>query len=473
MATIHMPNERHIPPGSRMKEYIPYIIAQEGDYPDGVNYYIYDRCRGKIDPSDIDKPRTKLKQLAQKTIHGIAHKMCDLLTWAESEEAHPGLGRIPWFGIKRWHIEGPYLDAMRRGYWSQRYWQTGIPHGLHPTSTIAPKINEQLLCFRWMERQGYIEDFDIEPAGREILASVVEANINFASKASADDGTNKKQQFRRTRKRPGDGVLPDPEHMLEFFSTVSPVTSRKAVINMFEWGWRIEENRGNTLLPGVMHRRDVSAKNRDMCHHSWTDEPRLLKYSLNDDAMIGVLPDRAVAFSDSASLSMRIIGKGRKVRLTHGRAGWVQSLWSHADGPRREILRRNGIARGDANAYLFIDRDGKPLTTEALSKAITRANDRLKTPFRITAHTCRHLHACYFLKNHIEARAAEAGLSVGQLTHEQLYQIAELPARALQLHMGHAFFEDTETYIEMLIHSWLAPQYYGAWNAALDGFDDL
>lgn len=466
-----MPAEKHIPRNSRMKDFIPFITTRDDDYPDGVNYFMHDRGRGKIDPSNLDKPRTRLKLLAQRSIDGIAYKLCDLLTWAESEEAHPELGRIPWFAIKRWHIEGPYLDAMRRGYWSQRYWETGVPHKLHPRSTVTPRIREQLLCYQWMERHGHIVDFDREPVSRDILAAINEANVNYASKASADDDPKSKTKFRRTRKKPGDGVLPDPEQMLNFFSVISPITNRKAVINMFEWGWRIEENQSNSLLPGTVHSRDVSARNRDMCHYSWTDEPKLLEYSLSDDAMIGVLPDRALAFSDAASLSVRIIGKGRKVRLCHGRAGWIQSLWNYADGPRRDILRRNSVATKDATAHLFVDRDGKALSTDALSKSITRANDRLKSAVRITAHTCRHLHACYFLKNHIEARAADAGLSVDQLTHDQIYQIADLPARALQLHLGHEFFEDTATYIEMLIHSWLAPKYYRAWNEALDGLD--
>ncbi|CVI54682.1 hypothetical protein CFBP4996_08570 [Agrobacterium leguminum] len=471
MASMQFPGERHVPSRSRVISHLPFILTQDDDYPDGINHFMHDRGRGKIDPRNIDKPHTRLKPLAQETIEGIGYKICDLVTWAETEEAHPDLGIIAWNEIKRWHVEGPYLDAMRRGYWSQRYWQTGVPHKLHPRSTIAPRLHEQLLCYQWMEKHGYIEDFDYEPVSLAARSTIELANANYASKATADDDPKEKPQFRRTRKKPGDGVLPSPEQMLDFFTAVTPVTNRKATMNMYELGWRLNENQRNALLPGVVYSRDVSDRNRDVCHYSWSGEPRLLKYSLSDDAMIGVLPDRALAFSNPPALSMRIIGKGRKVRLCHARVGWIQSLWNFVDGPRRDILRRNGIASVDATAHLFIDSEGRPLSNEALSKAITRANDRLKPSVRITAHTCRHLHACYFLKHHIEARAAEAGIPVDQLTHEQIYQIAELPARTLQLHLGHEHFEDTETYIEMLIHSWLAPKFYGAWNEALDGLN--
>ncbi|MGP4749592.1 hypothetical protein [Agrobacterium pusense] len=116
MASMQFPGERHVPSRSRVISHLPFILTQDDDYPDGINYFMHDRGRGKIDPLNIDKPRTKLEPLAQKTVEGIGYKICDLLTWAETEEAHPDLGIVAWHEIKRWHIEGPYLDAMRRGY---------------------------------------------------------------------------------------------------------------------------------------------------------------------------------------------------------------------------------------------------------------------------------------------------------------------------------------------------------------------
>ncbi|PWE54448.1 hypothetical protein DEM27_20290 [Metarhizobium album] len=470
MAFVHWPTEVHMKPMSVLKVGHPFIMEADGGYPDGVNWYLFERCRGRIDPSDLTKPRTAPDEPSHNSVESIVYAIANVLTWGETLEAHPSCGVLRWHQLKLWHVTELYSDALARGYWTQGYWETGIPSPLHPESTIQPRLNEILLCWYWMERYGLIAKFDEPSPLRAIGTAKNKANQSYATRSAALKETSpKKKQFRRNRAKPGDGVMPGMDHLLDWIERIPSETPRRAVLHILDRGLRIEEHEENTLLPGIVHARDLSHIRRDVRHYSWTDEPRLLKYSLTDDHMIGVLPDRKTAFSSDALISQRIIGKGKKIRLAHMTRGCAQALWGYADGTRRVILQRNGIKPSKASAHLFLNRDGRPLTAGALAKAISRANEDMSSPFRITAHVLRHLFACFFLKNAIEGHAFREGLTVAQLTYEQIEKIAENPARVLQLHLGHADFEDTAGYIKLLIDWWLTPMYFDMWNDFLDG----
>lgn len=469
MAFVHWPTEPHIKRMSVLKPGYPFIMEASGNYPHGVNWYLFERSRGRIDASDLTAPRISPIEPSHNTVQSIAYTIANLLTWGETVEAHPSCGVLLWHQLKRWHITEIYADSLARGYWTQGYWETGVPSPLHPESTIQPRLNEILLCWQWMERAGLIGKFDEPSHLHDMGKAINEANQSFASRsASLGKQSNNRTAFRRNRTKPGDGVMPSMEHLLDWIERLPSETPRKAVLHILDRGLRLEENAENTLLPGIVHSRDLSHIRRDVQHYSWKAEPRLLKYSLTDDDMIGVIPDRLTAFSGAGLISQRIIGKGRKVRLAHMTPSCAQALWQYADGTRRSILKRNRITPSEAPAQLFLNRDGRPLTKGALAKAISRANQEMNGSFRITGHVLRHLFACFFLKNAIEGHASREGLTVSQLTYEQIEKVAENPARVLQLHLGHAYFEDTAGYIKLLIDWWLTPMYFEMWNNFLE-----
>jgi site-specific recombinase XerD len=147
----------------------------------------------------------------------------------------------------------------------------------------------------------------------------------------------------------------------------------------------------------------------------------------------------------------------------------AQAVWCYADSTRINILNRNNISPPEAPAQLYLNRDGRPLTAAAMIRAISRANEDSTDAVKITAHVLRHLFACFYLKNAIEGQAAREGLTMEQLTYEQIEKIAEAPARTLQLQLGHTNFEDTAGYIKLVIEWWLTPKYFRMWNEFLDG----
>ncbi|AYD01469.1 tyrosine-type recombinase/integrase [Neorhizobium sp. NCHU2750] len=470
MAFLHWPTSAHIPLMNNMREGYPFISDVTGNLTSPVNWYIYDRCRGKIDPENLAKPRTKLKELSHNTVKKVGYSICNALTWGETEEAHPNLGVLLWHQIKEWHVTEIYQDALTRGYWTQQFWQDGHEAPLHPQETIYFRINEVLLCYRWMALEGLVDRFEQHPTSRDIILATHDANLSYSSRAEEPDTDRpKKQNFRRTRTIPGNGVLPPMDGLIDWLERVSAESHRPALLHTLEIGLRISETEENTLLPGVMHARKLSHIRRSVSHRKWTSQTRLLKYNLSDDAMIGVLPDRRVSFSDADVISMRVIGKGAKVRLVHMARKTAQAAWHYADSTRIHILNRNNISPLDAPAQLFLNRDGHPLTAAAMIRGISRANENSTDAVKITAHVLRHLFACFYLKNAIEGQAAREGLTMDQLSYEQIEKIAEAPARTLQLHLGHTYFEDTAGYIKLVIEWWLTPKYFTMWNNYLDG----
>lgn len=83
----------------------------------------------------------------------------------------------------------------------------------------------------------------------------------------------------------------------------------------------------------------------------------------------------------------------------------------------------------------------------------------------------RHVFACRFLQNAIQADANRHGYEIEDLTSTQIAEYAELPLEVLRLAMGHASMETTRIYVEMLINYWIAPRYFSAWNSLLDNIE--
>ncbi len=59
MALVCWPMEKHMRRMSVLKAGHPFILEASGEYPDGVNWYLFERCRGRIDASDLTAPRSK------------------------------------------------------------------------------------------------------------------------------------------------------------------------------------------------------------------------------------------------------------------------------------------------------------------------------------------------------------------------------------------------------------------------------
>jgi hypothetical protein len=88
MASVHIPCRSEQKGIRRFSGTTPYIMDCGDRYLEGVNHYIYDRIRGKINPGDLSQPRSKLRKLSATTARAIAAAICDGLEPCKSVDVH-------------------------------------------------------------------------------------------------------------------------------------------------------------------------------------------------------------------------------------------------------------------------------------------------------------------------------------------------------------------------------------------------
>ncbi len=149
----------------------------------------------------------------------------------------------------------------------------------------------------------------------------------------------------------------------------------------------------------------------------------------------------------------------------------MQALWHYVEGPRRAILRANGISLHNQPAQLFLDRYGKPLSAHAIQDAFRRVNKKIKCGYRFTAHALRHMFACDFLHSAVLARArlfGHIGHNSGELTFDLLERHGDFVVTVLQRRLGHKFRDTTLVYLEQLKLSLAGLDHTTTWNEFLD-----
>ncbi|MDX3925134.1 MAG: tyrosine-type recombinase/integrase [Shinella sp.] len=465
MATVHYPK---YPPknAARYKSALrtPYVLAACGDYPDGINAYIYERGNGGPS-SGVNRVR-----LRPKSLRAVAERVCNFLTFLETDEAHPASPSLNWRDVKEWHVTHLYENAQTLGVWSQEYFLTGVASPLEP-ETVEDRVIEILRCYRWLEENGYISGFQDEGSLSALEHAYRPISGQRRNAVQRDPNEPEDKAF-TPRQSTGQLIPPSRNQFHQFIEALTPGTHRTVALLIYETGLRLSEVVENTLLPGIIH-----CRNPDATFHlpSFPAEPYLLSWSANDDRMIGVLPDRQQAWDETArsttDCSYRIVGKGLVIRRIDIPARLMQALWHYVEGPRRAILRANGISLHNQPAQLFLDRYGKPLSAHAIQDAFRRVNKKIKCGYRFTAHALRHMFACDFLHSAVLARArlfGHIGHNSGELTFDLLERHGDFVVTVLQRRLGHKFRDTTLVYLEQLKLSLAGLDHTTTWNEFLD-----
>lgn len=462
MATLHYP--KHLP--KNVKPYQsavtdPYIRMANDDYPDGINAYISERGRGG-DSGGVNKRR-----LRPKSLKDIADRLCNCLTFIETDSVHPTLPNLKWQDVKNWHITHLYEHAMVLGVWSQEYFLTGNASPLEP-ETIEDRVNEVLRCFRWLEENGYIANFEDEPPLSDMEASYRPISLQRRIAAQANPDEPSKLSF-RPRQSPGTLIPPTVEQHQAFREALPPGTHQLAADIIYETGMRLSELIECTLLPGIIHTRNANAV-FDL--PKWPRSPYRLDWSANDDHMIGVLPTRAQAWDHTAKASSdcayRIVGKGLVIRRIDVPCQTMRACWQYVDGKRYAILRRNSIRSDKQPAQLLLNRFGKPISAHAIQTAFRRASEKANCGYDFTAHALRHMFACDYLRAAIVSRAEIFKQKNDNLTFELIDRHGDFAVTVLQKRLGHKFRETTLIYLEQIKLSIAGFESTAAWNDFLD-----
>jgi integrase len=459
MATVHWPGGEAIGRFDHLRP-IPYLLTGAEDYPDGINAFIYERVRGSLPGRVNAEPRFILKPLGKHAASKLAYNLCDVLTWLETSAAHPQLGVIDWRLTQPWHITELYMDAMLLGFWSENYWATRTPAPLAP-ATARERVGEALRCFSWCAQSGYSTPFNYEPDIRLIQRSKDDALLSYQREMIALSVEEVPLRIRPIRKQPANLPLPSLEHLSDFFAAIPKGAARRAVRHSFETGMRCDEVVQNTLIPGRLHcRSDIGTR-----HPSWPRTSYMLKYSLSDDRMLGVIPTEEMAWSAGARFGYqceyRILGKGPKIRKVALPPEFVQSLWAHIAGRHRS-----------SSPYVYLNRDGEPLSYHAIWEACNRANKKLKAPLDITPHVLRHAYACYFLEISIVTQAKKQGYSPDSIPASFLNDFGTTVLLLIKQQLGHSELRTTQRYLDQLASGYLGLTYHRIWNSFLDGTRD-
>lgn len=158
-------------------------------------------------------------------------------------------------------------------------------------------------------------------------------------------------------------------------------------------------------------------------------------------------PDNA-AYAGKKSVSIRVVGKGRKARLVRVPKRILRAIRFYIDEERNEHARKNP-GRGSP-AFVFLTHAGTPLTARSVQaqfKAISQ-----EVGIRLTPHGCRHTFAVYQLDSMVKRMAKN--LKQLKLSGADAYrQIMNDPLRQIQLLLGHAHIETTFIYLDFLEES--------------------
>lgn len=473
MATVHWPLQdvRRTRMSPVQLRDIPFILTAEEDYPEGINNYIYERVRGRVRALHGAEPNLVCRPLGRSSAYKLANGLADLITWGETERAHPSLGVIKWQDIRAWHIVELYQEALLQGFWSAYFFRHQIPSALNPRS-VSQRVSAVLGCFIWMSREGFVRTFDSEPEHKVVENAKRSSLVAYHQEMRQAITNSVPAPQRAYRKAPIDLPLPSPEHLLQFFEAIPNVSHRLAVMQMFETGMRATEVVENTLIPGLSHQRDLKS-GQWYAHPDWPHAPYILSYSMSDDRMIGVLPTREMAWFEDARLGYqcqyRILGKNRKIRRINIPPRLLQRIWKFVDSRERvELAQRASTFDQPPKAHVYLNRFGNKLSYHAIWESCDRANRLIKAPFSLTPHLMRHAYACYFLEQGIAEQARASGIDPHELSRDGLMQIGGSILMTIQSDLGHKEFETTRKYLLQVASGRVQMQAVRVWNNFLD-----
>ena len=453
---------------------IPVIFDDNDNYLDGLNLYAQRRCRGRIALNQGHTEQIGVRRLGRQSILGICYRLTNFASWLECEEAHPLQGVMTYEDAEPWHISLLYREAMVSGYWTQEYWATGNDDPLNYPSTIAMRLKEATTCMEFLHREGLVA-----------WKNRAEPDIAFQdrSAAAAEDALVKaippllrvipaKRKYNR-RADPSDWSPLTPDELREIYRCIKTASVRFAMLLFFTSGLRLAELVNNTLVHGELFNcPTASRKGRQKASDIYQ-----LRYDLNDDDMIGVMPSPDVAFQPNPPVFFyqRVRGKGKKVRKVAVLAIVMRDMWRWYVNGRAKLLKTYSAP---SSVNFLLNERGRPLKewniAYALRKAKKAAEEALGTSILLTPHVLRHTFARVFLEANILASARDANLDPKKLTIDQVEEFALGPLLSLKELLGHSLLKDTMRYLRQFAAAWLGFQYLKVFADAVgETLDDL
>ena len=161
---------------------------------------------------------------------------------------------------------------------------------------------------------------------------------------------------------------------------------------------------------------------------------------VRDQAMLELLYATGLRVSELITLQMQQInfqgnfltvkGKGSKVRAVPFGKWARQKLLDYVNGPRLQL------SKGRPNAFVFINRSGRPLTRQRFWKLIRGHALAAGIEKRVTPHTLRHSFATHLLEGGADLRSVQSMLGHADISTTQIYTHVN-GARLKEVHRRH------------------------------------
>lgn len=162
-------------------------------------------------------------------------------------------------------------------------------------------------------------------------------------------------------------------------------------------------------------------------------------------------PDN-VAYAGRKSVSMRVVGKGKKARNVRVPKRILRNIHFYIDEDRNQACQRCLKNRRSTKlpTQLFLSETGTQLSARSVQSFFNKAS--AATSIRLTPHGCRHTFAVYQLEAMIK-RMAKNLKELNQSGADAYRQVMNDPLRQLQLLLGHSHISTTYIYLDFLEES--------------------
>lgn len=434
-------------------------MGDDDEYLDGFNFYLQGRCSGHIRLS-----RRRTASISANSIKAIGDRLTNLATWMECEEAHPDQGVIRWPDLAEWHVTDLYCEQMIEGLWTQEFWATANRVSLNAGSTISARRVEAISCCTWLAAQGLMEWPKAPPPLELRQRSAASARDEMLGLVPPDFIDLPKEIKYQRRLDPGDWSPLTPQELRALLNHIQRPVGLLTFLVYLTTGFRLNELVNNSLVPGALH--DRSSWEKGLARPRFPTKRYQLKYDLKDDAMIGVLPDERIAFSNQVIIPYRIMGKGKKIRKAWLLTSLLRDIW------RYYVLERSKHPSASQQSHMFLNQRGKPVNAANIAYAIACAKNaaqkELGTTILVTPHVLRHTFACFFIEAVISARATEDGADPAQLNQQQIESYGSESITILKELLGHAWIKDTTRYLRQLSMSRVGLRYLEIFTCAME-----
>lgn len=179
----------------------------------------------------------------------------------------------------------------------------------------------------------------------------------------------------------------------------------------------IEMPKSGLHLPEVLSADDIAAllNAPDPAKASGVRDRAMLELAYASGLRVSELIGLKITSLNHEAGFLRVLGKGSKERVVPFGSAAAQALKTYLETARPKLLK------GLASEYLFVARQGKPLTRQAFWKQLRVYAAKAGLKADVSPHSLRHSFATHLLEGGADLRAVQMMLGHSDISTTQIY----------------------------------------------------